>query len=387
MVDSSIALLHPSGEELLFASVFIGMVSFVVLSQFLTLPIALLISAIKVSLPLVYFAYWDLPWLLKDDVSYFQQGMVLWNEGMNPFVALFSESDRNRITVLANSAHMLYAWWNLLAVYCFGPSYSSPVLLNVFATILTAGVFYRLLRLLGRPSTYASAYVIFFTLHWELISWSSIVNIKDILVMFLLTSAIYFASAMIFQKRLTMGIGLVFVLVALSSIRMYLPALVLSALVTWIITQQRSPALLATSVLIFGFVMSLAFSQLAALQVLKPGLIFSGFLKFLVAPLPWQVEEGYSFLKMAAIMNFLFLPTLIFGLTSIWKELKPARFVILVAMFVIVFIAIFPELTGARHRLQILPIIAWLQFHALWKAASIVIDEHYSDKSLSMAVE
>lgn len=49
-----------------------------------------------------------------------------------------------------------------------------------------------------------------------------------------------------------------------------------------------------------------------------------------------------------------------------WQFNTKARILLLYLLIVIGFYGIFPELQGPRHRVQVVFIIAWMQFDFLW---------------------
>ncbi len=113
--------------------------------------LALSLALLKVVIPLLYFAYFFRSgWTLVDDLTYFEQARLLLLKGNNPFLILFTQDGRERLFSIAGGQHILYYWWNLLAVYLFKPVYSAPVFLNVATTFISAAILFRIARLSGR---------------------------------------------------------------------------------------------------------------------------------------------------------------------------------------------------------------------------------------------
>src|SRR5581483_1368055 len=117
-------------------------------------------------------------------------------------------SDLLLVINLSEGYHVLYTWWNLLAQHLFGQHYYSSVFLNVLSTFVSGFVFVRILRLLNFPTAYQRGALIFFLLHWDVLVWSSFVNLKDILVMTLTVGASYFLLVAWMQRSVAHLLGL-----------------------------------------------------------------------------------------------------------------------------------------------------------------------------------
>ena len=81
-----------------------------------------------------------------------------------------------RLGVVAGSTHILYGWYNLLAITVFSPHYHAPVLLNVLMTFVAAAFLSDILRELEFGERYRRGCVVFFLLHWDLVVWTSFLN-------------------------------------------------------------------------------------------------------------------------------------------------------------------------------------------------------------------
>src|SRR6266566_1826856 len=157
-----------------------------ILARFVRLnwPAALAISCLKAAIPFVYFLeYFRRGWMRLDDVSYYGGGLTLLYKGNNPFLIFFTADGRAELFKLAGGQHVLYYWYNLLAAYLFGPLYASPVFLNVASTFISGAFLCKMVLASGFEERYARWLVVFFLLHWDLLSWSSFLNLKEPLVL------------------------------------------------------------------------------------------------------------------------------------------------------------------------------------------------------------
>ena len=86
----------------------------------------------------------------------------------------------------------------------------------------------------------------------------------------------------------------------------------------------------------------------------------------ILTPLPWQIEESYTFLVIPSILNLLFLiPVTLVG-SIFWKTSKPLSLLLIYLIAALFFYGYVEELQGVRQRYQLDFIIGWLQFHVLW---------------------
>jgi hypothetical protein len=102
------------------------------------------------------------------------------------------------------------------------------------------------------------------------------------------------------------------------------------------------------------------------LTYVNPRGIPFGLLRFPLTPRPWAIEPNYSFLFIPAILQWmLFVPALIAGIL-LWVKKPLTRLPLIYLIVVILLFAAVPDVQGPRHRVQVLPIIVWLQFHFMW---------------------
>ena len=324
------------------------------------------VALIKALIPFAYFSWFDdKTWRLLDDVSYAKQGTSLLKYGWNPFTILFSHDGLSLLFAISQSTHILYGWWNFLAQYLFGPHYYSAVFMNVVLTFVTGLAFDRILKRLDFSQTYRKWFCIFLLLNVSILAWSSFLNLKDIFVMTLTSISLLFSLQIIQTKRLMYILFLALACFVFGFIRFYVPLLILAAFLAYQLLNLNSKIIL----LVVGAAGAAGYyikRHLANFNIVRPSHMLFGWVRTVLTPQPWAIDPAYTFLLLPSIFNWLFFIPSFFSAYVLWKRSKFSRFLILYALVVITIYAMVPELQGPRHRIQILPIIIWFQFHFIW---------------------
>lgn len=336
---------------------------------------AIMVVLFKFSLPVIYFAFFfNGSWTFVDDFEYLRLGRELISQGYEPLTALISSEGRETLRSLAGGTHILYIWWNSLAENLFGSYYYSPVFLNIFLTFICGFVFSEILKLLDFNCKYRRQFLVFFLLQWDILAWSSIINQKDIMVMTLTMSALFFALRMVKKKSFVDLCCLLLICYISLWLRRYVPILLFISILIWLtlITKGRNRILLISSLAIiaaifyssfsssFGFLSSVGFSGI----VRAPFNIF----RMSVTPQPWSIVDHKLFLLPVSIFHCVFYIPMIIGLIGLWKTSKEISLIIIyLAVGLIAFGASDLDLLqGPRHRIQFTFAIAIAQFHFLW---------------------
>jgi len=338
--------------------------------------LGLLLASLKVLMPLVYFArFYQNRWNLLDDLTYFEQGRLLLLRGNSPFLILFTPDGRERLFAIAGGHHVLYYWWNLLAVYLFRPFYSSPVLLNVATTFVSAALLFKFARLSDLSESYARWLAIFLLFQWDVLAWSSFVNLKDVLLLLMILGAAFMGAKLQRERGLLAGIGLAAILLLFYWIRFYDTVLFLGSYGAWLALAVKGPKKL----------LWLSLAAAAALVAIPAGgyelfrthatheWIYGPF-KMAMTPRPWNIAREYSFLLVPSILHWCFiLPGLIAG-ALLWRRNEVFRLAAILGLVFLTFYGLVPELLGPRQRLQVAWVFAWLQFHTIWLIARGVVE-------------
>src|SRR5207248_2753537 len=154
-------------RDLLIAAIAVGLVAGLICRPTLGLPLAILTAVVKLFVPFAYFAWsYDGSWNLLDDLSYLEAGLYLRDSGHDPLTIFFSPEGRLTLFSVSGGVHIIYPWWNLVAISLFGEHYYSPVFLNVGLTFAAGYFLDRILSLIGFEKHYRQAFFIFFLSHW-----------------------------------------------------------------------------------------------------------------------------------------------------------------------------------------------------------------------------
>jgi hypothetical protein len=350
---------------------------------------AAILAVIKVSIPLVYFAaFRNEQWNFVDDLFYTRLGTELLNRGFSPLSILRDHNGIETMVSAANGWHIGYIWMNVLAQYLFGEHYYAPVFLNVSLTFVAAWLLYRIAALADFSAAYRRALFCYILFQPELLMWSSLINLKDILVMTLTIGLCY--SSLMLAKRLSVLHFLLFIgyVISLRFLRFYVPLVFLAALGTWYVsifvkteTARRYlwryaipiAALLALALTIpsvrdkvADLVAGLGIANISYYR--EEFLQFSlyGCLRWLTTPRPWALSADTSFLLIPSMWHWATLIPALVGAAHFWRSGKAAKLCLIYLAVAVVLYGAFELEQSPRHRLQVTFVIAWLQFHALW---------------------
>lgn len=358
--------------DLLLAALATAAFGFVMVVRQLSPATALPVSIIKAVVPLTYFAlFFDGSWTFVDDVTYQMHGEELRLD-YGPLSALLQEEGRAKLVELSQGRHFLYAWWNLLAQSLFGEHYYSAVFLNVLLTFFIGVVLFHLLGELGFSQAYQRGALVFFLLHWDVLAWSSLVNLKDVLVMALIAPTLYCLVIVRRRLRLLPLLGVAFGLFVLTWLRYYIPFFLVGAFVVWVLLEGRFRWKYLYAVLAGVAFLTLPLDW-SALEYVQPGEIAFGLVRAPLTPQPWSIEDEYSFLLIPSVLHWLLFVPMVIGGGTLWVRAAGARFVLVFLVLMMLFYAVVPELQGPRHRVQLTFAIAWMQFHFFWEITLLAL--------------
>ena len=260
-----------------------------------------------------------------------------------------------------------------MAFRIFGEGYYAPVACNNLLTPLIAYLGARLaVREFGLTPLQGRCFYFFLLFHPDILAWSTIMNGKDILV--LLSHVLLLLSvSLLFRKRLReallLGLPTVFVLFFL---RFYVPLLFASALVAGAIFAHRvriGPRI--RYLLLGGIVAGFLFVRLGESEILR-GILqvrehfvnpLYGFVRFILTPIPFHTAPAYAFLNVPALIHWLLMPFVVAGFVHVLGMRGFfARFFLIYLLVFIGLHAVFGELQGPRHRVQLDYAWATLQF-------------------------
>ena len=342
---------------------------FLLVRRILGAPLALAVASVRAAVPLAYFAWLQNgTWRFSDDLEHLSRAGALARHGWGPLSVL--RDGLPELVVVSGGGHILYSWYNLLAFSIFGPHYYAPVLLNVLATFVAARYLVELMPESEYSDRYRAGAAAFFLLHWDVVVWSSLVNLKDTLV--LTGTVIALCGVLRLWRRPTFltAAWVAGLLALMSFLRFYVPLLILLASVAWVLVggglRRSRPVVLAAGVVLVLFLPWAELGQYATL-----GAAPKGMLRFLLSPQPWSVDPQYSFLIVPSVLHWLLFGPAIAAAVLLWRSRPSARLPLLYLASAAALYSLIPLAQGPRHRVQTVFVLAWLQYHALWVLARV----------------
>lgn len=331
---------------------------------------ALLLASAKAGLYLAYYTIvFDGQYTILDDWTYVERGAELLDAGAGWFNLIESLP---LLLAAGEGNHFLYYLFNATAIQWFGDGYYAPVALNVMASVGVAWLSTRLVvaeRLCKRSR--APLFFAFVLLHPDITAWSTVMNGKDTLVLLLHVLLLIAVSWYLRGER---GRALVLAGVAtgmLLFLRFYVPLLFAVALCITAVLQRHGRArirLLGVAVLLLAALAwqqgpeGLGFVRDALLEDLLNPVV--GVVHFLLTPIPFNTEAAYAFLDLPALLHWLLLPAAVLGVWRVQHLGTPfARYLLTYTFVFMALYAVYGELQGPRHRMQL--DFAWATYQFL----------------------
>jgi hypothetical protein len=351
--------------ELYWAAAWVFAWGFWVCSRDLPMRFTVPVVAVKVAIPVIYFSIHPSGSIhLLDDLYYFNTALGMIQRGFDAFALLREPAAFYYYLQAMTGSHVGYHLWNLVAMALLGPHYFSPVLLNVGATFAAGWFFVRILRAAGFSGAYCRFALVFFLLHWDVLAWSSFLNMKDALAMTLTLGLLHEVIRAFQSPSLLRLPGILLFAAALVFLRFYVPVVVFGAAWVHLVTAGRFRlAAVIALILAVGLFARASMLAPAFAQIDPTGLLRLP--RFVVTPLPWNIQPGYEFLLLPSIFHLLLLVPALAVLPQLWRS-PAGRFVVLYLIAALLLYALVPVLQGVRQRFQVGFVFVWLQFHALW---------------------
>jgi len=331
--------------------------------------LSLFVAALKSGLFLVYFGFFfDGTYTFLDDWKYLRFGKELVQNGVGIF-NLVHNYDYVRSTV--KSANLFYYVYNASALVIFGQGYFAPVAMNVILTFIAAGLLMKAARLgLGMSRRSSIGLFVFLALSPSLLAWSTVANLKDILVA-TGTAGVVYAVALVETGKIKRAVVVTILCgLVLALTRFYVPLMLGAAFGIGLLASRRgrrSPwlwlgALLALAVVVHELghgSISGALHQLRS-RLSDPVI---GVARFIVTPIPFHTQPQYAFLNLPQLFFWALMPLQVYGMFAVWRTKKmTARFVIIYFLLMTLLYGAFPTLQGPRHRIQIDGLIVIFQY-------------------------
>lgn len=355
--------------DLIVAVLLTGSCSYWIARRDLSRSAAIILVAIKFGVAGCYFSlYPQLLWHLKDDLNYFHQAHRLLLRGIDPASALLSTAGWEQLHTASRGGHYGFYWFNMLTQAVFGPYYFAPVLCNITATFVSACFLARIVSHTSCSRRYLHALYGYYLLHWDLLTWTSFLNLKLGVILAFVTAALYCVVEL--QQRFRLGFLIVLVLcsLVLFRLRLYLPIFVLASWAIWNLWRMRS----VKHLVLMGIAAVLAAYLLPGkvgyfLQHVDPNRLTMGLVHTLLSPRPWAYSPEYGFVAVSSWLNFLSLPFSLVGCFLLVRRYRVAVPLVIYAVAVIALCAVVEDFAGPRHRVQTVFILAWAQFECLWQ--------------------
>lgn len=329
----------------------------------------------------VYFAFFfDGVWTFDDDVAYYNAGIQLVEDDFSLFT-LFDPGTYLRLFVLSGGKHIAYFLINWFSIKVIGPFYFSPIVFNIILSYISAILLYRISFHIGVSKKSAGYIALFFLLHFELVAWISFLNLKDFTVIFL-TLLFITGSIDIGEKKCIHGVlKILFSVYVLTFLRFYIPFfLIFSLIISWFMRiflkrsgYDRLLVLFLVMIPVAGIVSAVFFKYQSVFVYLLhfKGNPIYGIFRFLLTPIPFNIQESYSFLFFGSCLNWLLFVFLLLGIGTVFIRLKKSYFLsfLLVYCFVLItFYGLNENLQGPRHRIQLIPFLILFQYIGLKSA-------------------
>lgn len=341
-------------------------------------------ALMKSSIYFLYFSlFFDGSYTFLDDWSYVEGGELINQRGLT-IGSLFDQIEYAK--AIAGGDHYIYYLYNAYAMQLFGSGYYAPVALNVILTTIVARIGYWIsLKNLNLEKDNADNFFIFVLFHPDILSWSTIVNCKDVLVLTLHSFSILGIS-LIYRKNLIVGAPLLISsLLLMNGTRFYAAPLIICSLIIAFFVRDRRIMFIALILLV---PLLYQFAPLFVPWVSERVGNFRsyelsssiGIFRMLVTPIPFMADAGYEFLNFSSLINIILLPLFIVGFYRMtFSNNELCRFLALYVFIFIVFYGTNYELQGPRQRVQL--DLAWAIFQYV---GALTIFSPFSLKALEV---
>lgn len=330
------------------------------------------VAALKAGLFLLYFGvFFDGTYTFLDDWRYLHIGELLAHQhiGILNFIPNYQY-----VLSTVESVNLSYYIYNASAIDVFGAGYYAPVAMNILLTFIAAGLLAGTTRAgLGMSRRTSIGLFAFLALAPSILAWSTITNMKDILVATATAAAVYAValadSGKPWRGLLVAAAGAAVLLVT----RFYVPLTLGAAFGVSLLFSRRARRspwlwLMAIAALI-GVVHVLGHGSLTgALHKLREnaGNPIAGIVRFVATPIPFHTAPGYGFLDLPQLIYWLLLPFEVYGMVAVWRHRTlTGHFLVIYFLIMTVLYGVQTSLQGPRHRIQIDGLIVIFQYHGI----------------------
>lgn len=330
------------------------------------------IATLKAGLFLLYFGvFFDGTYTFLDDWRYLRVGELLASRHIGVFNFLHNYQ---YVLSTVESVNLSYYIYNASSIELFGAGYYAPVAVNILLTFLAAGLLMKVAKAgLGMSERTSIGLFAFLALGPSILAWSTVTNLKDILVA-TGTAGVVYAVALADSGKLwraaLVAIAGGFVLMLT---RFYVPLTLGAAFGIALLFSRRgrrSPWLWLLAILALAEVVRVLGhnSLTGALHNLRAnaGNPVTGIVRFVVTPIPFHTAPGYGFLDLPQLIYWLLLPFEVYGMVTVWrKKTLTGHFLVIYFLVMTALYGVLTSLQGPRHRIQIDGLIVIFQYYGI----------------------
>lgn len=290
------------------------------------------------------------------------------------------------ILQIGRGDHFVYYLYNSYAIKVFGDGYYSPVALNILISVIIAYVGSELARVEFRLTKLQSRLFYFFILlHPDILAWSNVMNGKDILVL-LLHVQLLLAISLLYRRKIFVGVTLgVSAIMVLFFLRFYVPLLFAAAFFTSGFVVNKSSylkhILFSVGLVVLALFWMGSDVLIYVFESMQDNLVnpIYGFVRVLLTPIPFGTDEAYAFLDFPALIHWVLIPFAFLGFICIWR--MNGSFLRFFCIYILLFLAVYAvygELQGPRHRIQLDFAFALCQFIGIVTFAKMMRKKAFS---------
>ncbi len=269
-------------------------------------------------------------------------------------------------------------WWTGVWMSVIGDTIFAPALANSFVVVLGSVVTALLVRELGASFSYQRHLLAFTFLHWDILTWTNIVNYRYamlstcyILIFYLILKNIKTNKNSV---KLTTSLILLLPLWVVRLNRDYMLVVILTAFCVWLLFEGvLSRGTLSTLIILLLAVVPTFYLTWPEwgdefVSTFAISGIYHGIFRFTLGPTWWDLSWQWIWLFPSMLLHWIFAPIGLVGLILLLSN----KYIRLILIFAGLTTLLFSAPVGAegitpqRMRMQLFFIIAIIQFHGLW---------------------
>lgn len=238
---------------------------------------------------------------LLDDIVYYHYGTTLLN--YTPYYLLIDNMEK--LFSVAKGQHILYPFINFMIYYFFGTDILNMLYYNFVVFLLSLFIAKKIFQKIFDNEMLLLVFLNIYIIYPEFIAFS-ILNLKDITLLFLINVLLYFSYIFSWEKSFIQIIfnilGISLVLLLLCFIRFYLVILYVIAVITYFVAVIKLKFKLQHIYLIMLLIIMIKLPQ---------------FYRFALSPFIINIAKDYYFYRIPALINWCFIfPFILYALCT-----------------------------------------------------------------------